>query len=87
MTENKEAQWSPMMEYAIRGYKICLSFMLNPITPWFFMGMATEAIGISVQWKLGMPVLADLDFVVGVVIAIFLFYYQKKEVTGGTVDD
>lgn len=75
----KDVPWTPLSEYVFRGYKIALACMLNPITPWFFLGMATEAIGISVQWKLGFPVLVDLDFVVGVVIAMFLFYYQKKE--------
>lgn len=63
-------------EFCLKGWKLANYFLLNPFTPWFFLGMATEAIGISVQSKIGLPVIVDLDWVVGIGIAILIFHYQ-----------
>jgi hypothetical protein len=71
--------WTPLSEYAFRFYKIGLGFMLNPITPWFVAGMVMEAFGLALQSAMGFPTFPGLDFLVGAVIMMFLFYYQRKE--------
>ena len=48
-------------------------------TPWFFLGMALEAIGISVQFWLGQAAYPILDCVVGGAIGIGLMYWQGRQ--------
>ena len=47
-------------------------------TPWFMIGMAVEALGITLQFMLGMGTYPSLDFVVGGLLAIGLLWYQGK---------
>jgi len=48
-----------------------------PLT-WFMAGMAIEAIGLAIQFGVGMPTYPILDFAVAGVIAVVLYLYQKR---------
>jgi hypothetical protein len=78
MAAGEPEVWSPITEWAYRFRKMVLSFFYSSITPWFFLGMATEALGIAVQDLFGMSSYPVLDFLIGVIIGMFLMYYQKK---------
>lgn len=82
-----EIPWTPTGEWSKRILAMLYSFLLSPITPWFFVGMATEAFGLALQSSMNMSAYPGFDFIVGAIIAMFLFYYQKNEHTGGNTDD
>ena len=79
MVDTKQrTEWSPATEWTWRFYKMLLHFFYSPITPWFFLGMATEALGIAIQDMLGWPYYPVIDFLIGVIIGMFLLYWQAK---------
>lgn len=47
-------------------------------TPWFMIGMAVEALGITMQFVLKMDAYPSLDFIVGGALGIGLLYFQGK---------
>ena len=51
-------------------------------TPWFMLGMAFEALGITAFLMLNMFVLPIVDFIVGAVLALILLYFQGKHAKG-----
>jgi hypothetical protein len=55
----------------------------SPITTYFMLGVAVEALGLSIQFMFTMDTYPVLDFVVAGVIALALYAYQnpgKKDV-------
>lgn len=47
-------------------------------TPWFMIGMAVEALGITVQFMFKMDAYPTLDFIVGGALGIGLLYFQGR---------
>ena len=47
-------------------------------TPWFMLGMAVEALGITIQFMVGMGAYPIGDFIFGGALAIGLLYWQGK---------
>jgi hypothetical protein len=78
MDDKQPENWSPTTEWIHRFRKMLLAFMYSPVTPWFFLGMASEAFGLSIQKIAGWPTIPEGDFIVGVIIGMFLLYWQNK---------
>jgi hypothetical protein len=50
-----------------------------PATPWFCLGMAFEGVGIGIQSLFRMTVFPMIDGVIGLGLAVLIFYYQGRK--------
>ena len=53
-------------------------FLYHPALPWFFGGMATEALGVSAQFTFFGWAYVVGDAIIGLVIFLVLRFYQKR---------
>jgi hypothetical protein len=50
-----------------------------PATPWFCLGMALEGLGLGFEAMLRMPIFPIIDGLVGLGLAVLIFYHQSKK--------
>jgi len=87
MDSNAPKEFSVSTELQFSMRKLFLDFFYSEKTVYFFFGMATEGFGMAVQPMLGLPTYPSGDFLVGVVIAMILMWWQKSHPRVECVED